>query len=85
MFEGNIFSGESDLLQHEFYLTKVKHLNTQSNISKQQLEKLHSYLSHYSEKNESCTLTINDQIPLLLNSNEVHQLIVDLQKIQEII
>lgn len=78
-FNGSIFGG--DLLEDGFYLTRVKHLETASNISAKQMTNLQNYLRNYSEQNESCTITVNDQIPVLLSAEEVKELEQELNQI----
>ncbi|MBM7571013.1 hypothetical protein [Aquibacillus albus] len=78
-FNGSIFGG--DFLENTFYLTRVKHLDTASNISSEQMKHLYQYLMKYSEQDESCTITVNDQMPILLNADEVHFLQNDLSEL----
>ncbi|MCT2535970.1 hypothetical protein NC661_08610 [Aquibacillus koreensis] len=79
MFEGAVFSGEMD--HDAFLLTQVKSISTQSILSKHQLNNLFTYLSHNAERNESCTITVNDQLPLLLSNEDVHALLKDITTI----
>jgi hypothetical protein len=75
-----IFSGEIDVNSQDYTLKEVKNIATQSVISKQQLESLYDYLSRQ-KGDESVTITINDQIPLMLNNLEVGQLLHELEQI----
>lgn len=70
-FSGIIFSGEFDQDQHMFYLTQVRNLDTASILSEGQLKLLIDYLT---QQNESCTVLVNDQLPVLLKQEEVMQL-----------
>ncbi|MBP1971051.1 hypothetical protein J2Z83_003188 [Virgibacillus natechei] len=70
-FAGIIFSGEFDQDQHMFYLTQVRNLETASILSEGQLKLLIDYLT---QQNESCTVLVNDQLPVLLKQEEVMQL-----------
>ncbi|MGJ9459190.1 hypothetical protein [Oceanobacillus sp. CF4.6] len=79
-FSGKIFSGELDQLQDSFYLTQVKNLQTASNLSESKLMQLNQYLSN---QGESCMITINDQMPILLQEKEVEELLVDLASIMD--
>ncbi|WP_249872269.1 hypothetical protein [Oceanobacillus saliphilus] len=79
-FSGMIFSGELDQLQDSFYLTQVKNLHTASILLEKKLTELNHYLSN---QEESCMITINDQIPILLQEQEVTELLADLTKIME--
>ncbi|MBU9710931.1 hypothetical protein [Evansella tamaricis] len=81
-FTGSIFSGEVSTEEDIFYLTQVRNLATHSTLTEAQLEKLYSYLLTQSEQG-SCTITVNDQIPILLNSMEVQSLLEELDTILE--
>ncbi|MRH42096.1 hypothetical protein GH741_05330 [Aquibacillus halophilus] len=82
-YTGHIFSGNFSKDDHSFYLKRVKHLDTQSTLSTKQIAQLRVYLTQKDELNESCTITVNDQIPLLLNKEEVHELLQELETISE--
>ncbi|MFC2948764.1 hypothetical protein [Virgibacillus sediminis] len=77
-FSGTVFSGEFDVPGEVFYLTQVKTLSTQSTLSGKQLLQLSSYLE---KQSDSCTITVNDQLPVLLKKEEVEQLQDDLDSI----
>ncbi|QTN00259.1 hypothetical protein ERJ70_13695 [Sediminibacillus dalangtanensis] len=80
-FDGVLFSGEFSDDDELFYLRRVKNLQTQSILSNRQLEQLHHYLSRQNNRQESCTITVNDQIPILLNQQEAKQLLSELDEI----
>ncbi|MFS0673787.1 hypothetical protein [Ornithinibacillus sp. 179-J 7C1 HS] len=75
-FNGAIFQGEID--QKSFYLTQVKTISTASSLSLDQLVKMVSYLS---EQKDSCYITVNDQIPILLQDRDIQSLLADLEDI----
>ncbi|WP_027414663.1 hypothetical protein [Aneurinibacillus terranovensis] len=75
-----IFSGEINVNSQDYILTEVKSIATQSIISKQRLKSLHDYLLRR-KGDESVIIAINDQIPLLLNGQEVGQLLDELNQI----
>ncbi|WP_067727767.1 hypothetical protein [Oceanobacillus damuensis] len=77
-FSGMIFSGDLDRMQESFYLTQVKNLETASILSEKKLTELNHYLS---SQDDTCMITINDQIPILLKEQEVSELVTDLTKI----
>ncbi|WP_010648902.1 hypothetical protein [Oceanobacillus massiliensis] len=77
-FSGKIFSGEFDHGKDMFYLTQVKNLQTTSILSEQNLTQLNHYLS---KQTDSCMITINDQMPILLKEPEVAELLLDLTRI----
>ncbi|WP_087973931.1 hypothetical protein [Oceanobacillus rekensis] len=79
-FSGNIFSGEVDEFKDSFYLTQVKNLQTASNLSESKLMQLNHYLTN---QKDSCMITVNDQIPILLQEQEIAELLVDLAGIMD--
>ncbi|WP_026772345.1 MULTISPECIES: hypothetical protein [Sediminibacillus] len=80
-FDGVLFSGEFSDDDELFYLRRVKNLQTQSILSNRQLEQLYHYLSRQNDRQESCTITVNDQIPVLLTPQEAEQLLTELDEI----
>jgi hypothetical protein len=83
--EGIILSGNIDSEAHEFVVTKVKNVSTQSVISLDQLQSIYRYLLHKGERGEPTMVTINDQIPVMLNAEENQQLLHELERIQHLI
>jgi hypothetical protein len=79
-YDTPIFSGEIDMSSQEYTLKEIKNVTTQSVISKQQLQSLHRYLSRQKGE-ESVIITINDQIPLMLNQLETEQLLHEINQI----
>jgi len=77
-FSGTIFSGTFDQVEEIFYLTQVKNLQTQSRLSEHQLNQLYYYLD---KQENSCMVTVNDQIPILLQKEEINQLLLDIDDI----
>jgi hypothetical protein len=75
-FNGAVFQGEMD--QDGFYLTQVKQISTASSLSTDQLMKMAAYLD---AQEDSCTITVNDQIPLLLSKEDISLLLQDLEAI----
>lgn len=75
-FQGAIFQGDLD--EASFYLTQVKNISTASSLSIDQLVKMEAYLEN---QEETCTITVNDQIPLLLSSQDIKYLQMDLRDI----
>lgn len=75
-FNGAVFQGEMD--QESFYLTQVKQISTASSLSLEQLMKMVAYLG---AQEDSCTITVNDQIPLLLSKEDITLLLQDLEAI----
>ncbi|WP_156289936.1 hypothetical protein [Oceanobacillus salinisoli] len=79
-YSGAIFSGEFDQSNDSFYLTEVKSINTGSVLSENQLSHLEEYLI---KQHDSCMLTVNDQIPVLLQKHEIDELLGDIRQILE--
>ncbi|GAB3054020.1 hypothetical protein [Virgibacillus ainsalahensis] len=79
-FSGTIFSGDFDEDQETFYLTQVKNISTQSTLSTDQLTQLYQYLK---KQEDTCTITVNDQMPILLQADEVAQLLKELDIVME--
>lgn len=77
-FTGKIVAGEVDLTDQSFYLRQVKSLETKSQMSEQQLNQIYQYLS---QQNDTCMLTINDQIPVLLQEDDISAFMNDLTQI----
>ena len=73
-FYGAVFQGEME--QKRFYLTQVKNITTGSSLSVNQLMKMVAYLD---AQEDSCTITVNDQIPLLLSERDMKELLKDLE------
>ncbi|MFD2045632.1 hypothetical protein ACFSTA_18275 [Ornithinibacillus salinisoli] len=77
-FAGNIFCGEFDQVNNNFYLNQVKNLHTASTLSESQLINLVNYLN---KQVDTCTITVNDQIPILLQQDEIQILLKELDLI----
>ncbi|GGA70392.1 hypothetical protein [Ornithinibacillus halotolerans] len=75
-YNGIVFQG--DIEQNSFYLTMVKNITTASSLTKDQLVKMISYLE---EQHDSCYITVNDQIPILLEDADRSNLLNDLEEI----
>lgn len=73
-YNGAIFQGE--IGQNSFYLTQVKTISTASSLSLDQLGKMVTYLG---EQKDSCYITVNDQIPILLRGEDMEHLVADLK------
>jgi hypothetical protein len=83
--EGSILSGNLDCDSREFVVTRVKNVSTQSVISFDQLSSIYKYLAKSRNGIEPFMMTINDQIPVMLNSEENKQLLHELERIQHLI
>ncbi|KGX90963.1 hypothetical protein N781_06170 [Pontibacillus halophilus JSM 076056 = DSM 19796] len=80
-YEGELVSGSFMEDEASFYLTSLRHLETASTLGRDQLLQLYRYLHHQQEQGESCLVTINDQMPLLFQEDEVAMLMNDLREI----
>ncbi|WP_077624889.1 hypothetical protein [Sediminibacillus massiliensis] len=83
-YNGALFSGEFSEDEETFYLKRVKNIQTQSIISQKQLQNLYHYLMNQNANNGSCTITVNDQIPVLLAPEEAQQLQQELAAILKV-
>lgn len=77
-YNGEIFSGEFSKDNDNFYLTQVKSMETGSELSLTQLNQLRNYLANHQD---DFMLTVNDQIPVLLDEEEMDLLLDDLSNI----
>jgi uncharacterized protein YbaR (Trm112 family) len=77
-YKGEIFSGEFSKDNDNFYLTQVKSMETGSELSLTQLIQLRNYLAKHQD---DFMLTVNDQIPVMLNEEEMDLLLDDLSNI----
>ncbi|HLT55933.1 MAG TPA: hypothetical protein VK057_07510 [Bacillota bacterium] len=77
-FSGSIFSGEIDPQLESMYVTQVKSMTTGTNLSAEQVQTLYDYVLQHKD---TCMVTINDQIPILLKEQEVDRLAADLENI----
>ncbi|MED4204982.1 hypothetical protein [Neobacillus mesonae] len=82
LLTGNIISGEFDELMNEFSLQKVKHFTTESTIKEKQLKNINDYLKKHRNDIDGQIITLYDQMPILLNQEEINLLISDLEKVQ---
>ncbi|WP_409274581.1 hypothetical protein V1499_05945 [Neobacillus sp. SCS-31] len=81
IIEGSIISGEFDPSMNEFSLQKVKNLSTQSVLKENQLTSIYRYLKKHENGGEGQIITLNDQMPIRLNPDELKQLVADLEKV----
>ncbi|QHE52637.1 hypothetical protein [Pontibacillus sp. HMF3514] len=81
-FNGNMMSGHVNE-DHEFVLTNIKHLNTTSVFDQEQLEALSQYLQSQQQKGEICTMILNDQLPVPLQTDEVATLVNEMEKVMQ--
>ena len=76
--KGSIISGTLDSSNESFHLQSVKHLETSSTIGKERLEMLYQYLM---KQNESQVISLEDQLLLHLEKQELSDLKADLSQI----
>lgn len=79
-FNGKIINGHFNPEEEDFIITQVRHIDTQSTISDHYLKNLKNYLE---SSKEGCTIAINDQIPILLDMEEISNLVDDIERIME--
>ncbi|OXT14812.1 hypothetical protein B9K06_24335 [Bacillus sp. OG2] len=79
---GNIISGEYDDQSEQFSISMIKHFKTQSILTKDQAIQLLDYLYRHRDEEGGQVITLNDQMPLRISSEEINSLILDLEKIE---
>lgn len=77
---GSIIYGEIDPLSQEFTLQSVKQLETNSVLNKDQIELMYQYIQRQN-LSDGQVVSLNDQILVNLNENELQELHNDLEKI----
>lgn len=78
--EGSILCGNLDATVSEFLITEVKHVPTESTLSKEKADSLYRRIEQQNT-NEGMMITINDGWPIFLTSEEVQLLKQDLYAI----
>ncbi|MGD6844605.1 hypothetical protein ACQCVH_19090 [Bacillus infantis] len=79
---GNIVSGEYDDQTEQFSISMIKHFKTQSILTKNQAIQLLDYLYRHKDEEGGQVITLNDQMPLRISSEEISALILDLERIE---
>ncbi|MEN8700003.1 hypothetical protein [Bacillus infantis] len=79
---GNIVSGEYDDQTEQFSISMIKHFKTQSILTKNQAIQLLDYLYRHKDDEGGQVITLNDQMPLRISSEEINSLILDLERIE---
>lgn len=77
---GSIIYVEIDPLSQEFTLQSVKQLETNSVLNKEQIELMYQYIQRQN-LSDGQVVSLNDQILVNLNENELQELHNDLEKI----
>ncbi|MFS0863838.1 hypothetical protein [Fredinandcohnia sp. 179-A 10B2 NHS] len=73
-----------EIEDNQYILTQFKHIKTQSVISKKRIEAICTYLRDELENGgQEHFITINDQIPVRVSSEEMNQLLEELRFIKE--
>ncbi len=81
-YEGNLLSGEWDAESSHFVLKRVKQIEVQSVLSQGQFERLQQYLANHGVE-ESVMITLHDQIPIIVSSEQRGDLDSDLHSISQ--
>ncbi|MGM8215397.1 hypothetical protein ACLIA0_07455 [Bacillaceae bacterium W0354] len=79
---GQIISGNLDQINNEFIIKQVKHLETVSIVEREQLQMLYQYLSKQDHP-EGQVVTLDDQMLIHFNQNEIQTLLKDIKVILE--
>ena len=80
-FSGHVLSGELSLQEPSFMLKQVKHLETESYLSIENLSALQHYLQRRYDEGDDFVLTLNDQIPVRFSNKEMELLLLDFHEI----
>ena len=79
-YQGDILKG---LFQEEngFTVQEIKHFQTETILGENQLHDLFHYLQNHVNNEQGQVITLNDQMLIPIQSNEIHQLLNDLEHI----
>lgn len=80
--EGAIFSGKMDEEGQLFILSQVKNLDTQTVLSRKQLQGLREHLLRLKQQGAPFAMTINDQLPMMVQPDEMDALLGDITAIE---
>ncbi|WP_066318663.1 hypothetical protein [Bacillus sp. FJAT-29814] len=80
--EGSIIAGEYDSTLNEFSLQRVKRFETESILKENQVNHIHEYLKKHQHEEDGQIISLYDQLLVPLSSDEVDQLIEDLEKVR---
>lgn len=81
-YDGTVMTGHTNE-DEEFVLTNIKHMDTESIFSKEQLMALHEYLERQYKSGEPCTMILNDQLPVPLKEEELSLLLEEMEQVIE--
>ncbi|MFC7786370.1 MULTISPECIES: hypothetical protein [unclassified Rossellomorea] len=79
--QGTIIAGDFDSTTNEFSIQKVKDLNTESVLNKNQIDSIYQYLKKHQNEDDGQIITLNDQMPVRLSQVELNDLISDVEKV----
>jgi hypothetical protein len=82
---GNLLEGEYQKFNNQFFIKQIKNIPTESTLTSKQIETLTRYLGHQISQNESCIITVNDQLPIQLSKQDASSLHHDLTDITSIL
>ncbi|GGC77890.1 hypothetical protein GCM10007216_05520 [Thalassobacillus devorans] len=83
-FSGEILAGEFDRDSDAFILQQVKQLSTSSSLNKDQFDAIYHYLIMNQDDTGGQVLSLNDQLLVRLNQEELQNFIADLDRIKNI-
>ncbi|MDF0727981.1 hypothetical protein PY093_15010 [Cytobacillus sp. S13-E01] len=82
---GSIFTGKLDTESNGFVLTQVKDMNTQTVLTNTQIDAIYDYLAKAVHYDEYHIITLYDQLPVRLRTDEITVLLGELDRIKEMI
>jgi uncharacterized protein YneF (UPF0154 family) len=80
--QGSIIAGEFDSSLNEFAIQQVKHFETESILTENQLNQIYNYLKRNQHQEDGQIITLYDQMPIRLSQEEINQFIDDLEKVK---
>ena len=78
---GSMISGALDLESHEFTVTKLKNISTQSVWSIAQMREMYDSLTRVLERGEDSLVIMTGTLPLLVNRSEMEALRAELSSV----
>lgn len=79
---GSVISGEIFPEKDEFYVKKIKNFETESILNLNQINAIYDYLSKASHYDNFHIVTINDQLLIKLNNEEIQLMLKDFDQVK---
>ncbi|MBU8907935.1 hypothetical protein KH400_15110 [Desertibacillus haloalkaliphilus] len=82
--DGSLIVGTYDEADDEFTVQQVKHLTTETVLTKSQCEQLYDYLKKHEKEEGGQVVSLYDQLLIPLKENEIQLLVSDLGRVQQL-